>query len=69
MVPGKQLKVKNKKVPSPKPVDETEADTDSDDSVSSGFLTRTNLEESQTGSKSRQSHEYEESNSAHTVAR
>ena len=43
-----------------------EADTDSDDSVSSGFLTRTNLEESQTGSKSRQSHE--ESNSAHKSA-
>lgn len=64
MVRGKQLKVK--KVPSPKPVDETTADTDSDDSVSSGFLTRTNLEESQTGSKSRQSQE--ESNSAHMSA-
>jgi len=64
MVRGKQLKVK--KVPSPKPVDETTADTDSDDSVSSGFLTRTNLEESQTGSKSRQSQE--ESNSAHKSA-
>ena len=40
MMRGKQLKG------NPQPVYETEADTDSDDSVSSGFVTRTNLEES-----------------------
>ena len=46
MVRGKQLKGK-KALPTPQPVNKTEADTDSDDSVSSGFLTRTNIEESQ----------------------
>ena len=46
MPKGKQ--VKSKKVPPPpKPVDVNEAsDSDSDDSVSSGFLTKTHLEES-----------------------
>jgi len=46
MVSGKQLKGK-KALATLQPVNETEADTDSDDSVSSGFLTRTNIEESQ----------------------
>ena len=46
MPKGKQ--VRSKKVsPPPKPVDETDAsDSDSDESVSSGFLTKTHLEES-----------------------
>ena len=47
MARGKQVKSKKASPPPPHLVDETSAqDSDSDDSVSSGFLTKTHLEES-----------------------